>query len=305
MSKIKIEEIESVTTASPNSGDLTITPNGSGVFEVAGEENDGTLQLNSIGNTNKVKIKSPNNSAAQNYTMVLPATSPTADRFLKVDSISGSGATAVGQLGYHTHTQADLTQLNANDFDSGTISADRYSITGSQGGGYQLIQKAEPSTSTSEVIFSNLAEGMYKLMMTTVGNDNGRLKMNWLNSSGNAYSSLYVGSYWCITTTDSFNPSSSQTTIDFYESYDRTLHYHECEINIGSPTNNYTNTNFMIAKGFTRNKENSATEFFVTFGSSNTTDRIHGLKIFFADGGTARTLEQGTKILLYKYNETQ
>ena len=195
MSKIKIEEIESVTTASPNSGDLTITPNGSGVFEVAGEENDGSLQLNSIEQRNKVKIQSPNITAAQNYTMILPETSPTANRFLKVDSIQSgtSGATAVGQLGYHTHTPADLTQLNANNFDSGTIGADRYSITGSQGGGYQLIQKAEPSTSTSEVIFSNLAEGMYKLMMTTVANNSGKIRMNWLDSSGNAYSSLYLG----------------------------------------------------------------------------------------------------------------
>jgi hypothetical protein len=304
MSKIKIEEIESVTTASPNSGDLTITPDGSGVFEVAGEDDNGSLQLNTINQTNNIKIKSPSSSVAQNYTMILPATSPTADKFLKVDSISGSGATAVGQLGYHTQTPADLTQLNANNFDSGTIGADRYSITGSQGGGYQLIQKAEPSTSTSEVIFSNLAVGMYKLMMTIVGNNAGRPKMNWLNSSGSAYSSLNLGYYWCTTSTDSFNASGGQTNIDFYDNVDRTLHYHECEINIGTPTNNHSNPNLMMAKGFTRNESNSATELFVTFGSSNYTDRIHGLKIFFADGGTARTLEQGTKILLYKYNET-
>ena len=300
MSKIKIDEIEAQTTNS----DLTITPDGSGVFEVAGEENDGTLQFNSIGNTNKVKIKSPNNSAAQNYTMVLPASSLTADRFLKVDSISGSGATAVGQLGYHTHTPADLTQLNANDFDSGTISADRYSINGSQGGGYQLIQKAEPSTSTSEIIFSNLAVGMYKLMMTTVANDNGRPKMNWLTSSGSAYSNLSVATYYCTGSTDSFAISGSQTNIDFFESLDRLIHYYELEINIGTPTNNHSNPNYMMANGFARNEANSAVKVFVTFPSSNYTDRIHGLKIFFADGGTARTLEQGTKILLYKYNET-
>jgi len=299
MSKIKIDEIEAVTS----DGDLTITPDGTtGAFEVAGENSDGTLQLNSFGDTNKVKIKSPNSSAAQNYTMILPTTSPTADNFLKVDSIqSGSGATAIGQLGYHTHTPADLTQLNANNFDSGTIGADRYSITGSQGGGYQLIQKAEPSTSTSEVIFSNLAEGMYKLMMTTVANNSGKIRMNWLDSSGNAYSSLYLGYYYCTNTTDAFNASSGQTNITFYDHVDRTLHYYECEINIGSPTSNYTNTNFMITKGFTRNEPNSASEIFVTFGSNNTTDRIHGLKIFLTD---ARTFEQGTKILLYKYNET-
>ena len=187
MSKIKIEEIESVTTASPNSGNLTITPNGTGVFEVAGEENvltnDGILQLNSVGNTNKVKIKSPNSSAAQNYTMILPASSPTADRFLKVDSISGSGATAVGQLGYHTHTPVDLTQLNADNFDSGTILADRYSLKGTQGAGFQLVQKqtVTESNSITAIDFTNLEDGgLYKMYIT-----------RW-DSTQNTNPSLYI-----------------------------------------------------------------------------------------------------------------
>ena len=47
MSKIKVQQIE------PNSSnsDLTITPNGTGIFEIIGK-NNGTLQLNSINNIN-------------------------------------------------------------------------------------------------------------------------------------------------------------------------------------------------------------------------------------------------------------
>ena len=62
MSKIKIDEIEAVTT----NGDFTITPNGSGVFEVANREREASMQLNSVGNTNKDNVRSPSSSVAQN-----------------------------------------------------------------------------------------------------------------------------------------------------------------------------------------------------------------------------------------------
>ena len=132
MSKIKIEEIESVTTASPNNGDLTITPNGSGVFEVAGEENDGTLQLNSVGNINKIKIRAPNSNAAQNYTMILPASGPTNNKFLKVDTISGSGSNAVGQLSFADEPTYNITSINASNISSGVLDSDRFGTLSAQ-----------------------------------------------------------------------------------------------------------------------------------------------------------------------------
>jgi len=314
MSKIKVSDIE------PNSlnSDLTITPNGTGIFEVIGK-NNGTLQINSINNIDKVKIKSPPNSAAQNYTMILPTSSPTANKFLKIDSITGSGSSAIGQLEFAT-PPADLTQLNANNFTSGTIAADRYNLTGSVGGGLQLIQKAEPSVSTSTITFSNLENGgMYRLLMNTLCNGAGRVKMEWLDSSGNPYSNkihyanyrvdAIAGSSWANNLNDDYwDNDSSASVIDFKCGLsDSNRYYFECEIGTGIPTSNYTKNNFMIAKGLARGIGRSKTELFAGFkesgGQPQTTDRIYGIKIYFQSGSIAKTFESGTKILLYKYNQ--
>jgi hypothetical protein len=64
-----------------------------------GSEN-GTLQLNCSQNSHGVKISSPAHSAGQSYELILPTGNVTADKFLKVASVSGSGATGIGQLSF-------------------------------------------------------------------------------------------------------------------------------------------------------------------------------------------------------------
>ena len=59
---------------------------------------DGTLQLNCSQNSHGVKLRSPAHSAGQSYTLTLPTGNLTAGNVLKINSISGSGTTAVGQL---------------------------------------------------------------------------------------------------------------------------------------------------------------------------------------------------------------
>ena len=93
---VQANELNTSTT----NGNIKVTPNGTGLFEIKGNTNDGTLQLNCNQNSHGVKIKSPAHSAAQSYTLILPDNQIAADKFLKVKSISGSGATAVGQLEY-------------------------------------------------------------------------------------------------------------------------------------------------------------------------------------------------------------
>ena len=63
-------------------------------------QTEGYLQLNCAENSHGVKLKSPAHSAGQSYTLILPDNQIAADKVLKVKSISGSGATAVGQLEY-------------------------------------------------------------------------------------------------------------------------------------------------------------------------------------------------------------
>ena len=95
MSKVIVDEIQTDTT----NGNVRVIPNGTGALEVKGAGgDDAILQLNCSAQSHGVKIKSPAHSAGQSYTMILPDNQIAADKYLKVKSITGSGATAVGQL---------------------------------------------------------------------------------------------------------------------------------------------------------------------------------------------------------------
>ena len=80
--------------------DLDLYPNGTGAVEIGGNTNPGTLILNCESNSHGIKLQSPAHSAGQSYTLKFPTGNVTADRFLKVASITGSGTTGVGQLSF-------------------------------------------------------------------------------------------------------------------------------------------------------------------------------------------------------------
>jgi len=79
---------------------LRLRPKGTGVIEALGDTNPGSIQLNCEANSHGIKLTSPAHSAGQSYELKFPTGNVTADRFLKVASITGSGATAVGQLSF-------------------------------------------------------------------------------------------------------------------------------------------------------------------------------------------------------------
>jgi hypothetical protein len=89
-----------ITITDGANGNITATPNGTGLIEIGGGTNPGTIQLNCESNSHGIKLQSPPHSASQSYTLKFPTGNVTADRFLKVDSITGSGTTAVGQLSF-------------------------------------------------------------------------------------------------------------------------------------------------------------------------------------------------------------
>ena len=126
---VQAREINTTTT----NGNIKVTPNGTGLFEIKGNTNDGTLQLNCNQNSHGVKIKSPAHSAGQSYTLILPDNQIAADKVLKVKSISGSGATAVGQLEY----------------------ADAGGGGGTGGGGEQIFFESENAMDSDYAISSN------------------------------------------------------------------------------------------------------------------------------------------------------
>ena len=89
-----------ITITDGANGNITATPNGTGFVEIGGNTNPGTIQLNCESNSHGIKLQSPPHSSSQSYTLKFPTGNVTADRFLKVDSVTGSGTTGVGQLSF-------------------------------------------------------------------------------------------------------------------------------------------------------------------------------------------------------------
>jgi len=77
---------------------LRLRPKGTGLIEAMGASNPGSIQLNCENNSHGIKLTSPPHSSSQSYEIKFPTSNITAGTFLKVDSITGSGTTAVGQL---------------------------------------------------------------------------------------------------------------------------------------------------------------------------------------------------------------
>jgi len=89
---------------------------------------DGTLQLNCSQNSHGVKLASPAHSAGQSYTLKLPTGNLTAGNVLKINSISGSGTTAIGQL----EAPSQLTMPNQPCFQARNTTTDTSVSTGTQ-----------------------------------------------------------------------------------------------------------------------------------------------------------------------------
>jgi hypothetical protein len=80
--------------------DLDLLAKGTGHVTIMGDTNPGSIQLNCEQNSHGIKLTSPAHSANQSYELKFPTGNVTADRFLKVASVSGSGTTGVGQLSF-------------------------------------------------------------------------------------------------------------------------------------------------------------------------------------------------------------
>ena len=80
--------------------DLDLLAKGTGLVTVRGNDNPGSIRLNCESNSHGIKLTSPAHSANQSYELKFPTGNVTADRFLKVESVSGSGTTGIGQLSF-------------------------------------------------------------------------------------------------------------------------------------------------------------------------------------------------------------
>ena len=126
-----------------NKEKLITTDNGIEIKGDSSSSTDGSIQLNCSANSHGVKIKSPNHSAGQSYTIILPDNQIAVNKILKVKSISGSGSTAIGQLEFADDTDTALPTASSSTLGgikvgtnlsidgNGVLSASQLSLTSS------------------------------------------------------------------------------------------------------------------------------------------------------------------------------
>ena len=136
-----------VTNAKTN---FTSTSSAAGLQIKGDGTTDGTLQLNCSQNSHGIKLASPAHSAGQSYTLKFPTNNVTAGSALVVDSITGSGTTATGQLTFGS--AGGLNLISTTNVTSGTANVDITSGIDSTYVNYQLIiNDLHPATDAQEI----------------------------------------------------------------------------------------------------------------------------------------------------------
>jgi hypothetical protein len=115
-----------VTNAKTN---FTTTSSAAGLQIKGDGTTAGALQLNCEQNSHGIKLQSPAHSSSQSYTLKFPTGNVTADRFLKVASVSGSGTTGIGQLSFAEAGGGAFTLLQSTTASSASLVAFNSLIT--------------------------------------------------------------------------------------------------------------------------------------------------------------------------------
>ena len=170
-----------VTDAKTN---FVSTSSGAGLQIKGDGTTDGTLQLNCRVNSHGIKLASPPHSAGQSYTLTFPTGNVTADKFLKVASVSGSGTTGVGQLSFA---------------DAG-------------GGMFEFISSTDVTSDVAQVDFTSFSTDYsdFKLIVQNlhIENDNQNPEIRYFNNAG----SIVTGSFYDFTYHGYVDGSANENT---------------------------------------------------------------------------------------------
>jgi len=175
-------------TTSTSNGNVKVTPNGTGVFEVKGAGgNDGTLQLNCSANSHGIKLKSPPHSAGASYTLTFPNTDGNANQVLKTDG--SGGLDWVDQTTAYTNSSVD-SHLNTSSASSSQVlswnGSDYAWVAQSSGGGgiSNLVEDTTPQLGGNLDMQANNITGTGTITANSVANTaNGMRKITASTSS--------------------------------------------------------------------------------------------------------------------------
>ena len=116
---------------------------------------DGTLQLNCSQNSHGVKLRSPAHSSGQSYTLTLPTGNVTADKVLKVASVSGSGTTGIGQLSFADAGGGAFEKISTSDLGDGSTASVQFNTLSTDYVDFRVVVTGLESVTHQEVF------GMY------------------------------------------------------------------------------------------------------------------------------------------------
>ena len=231
---------------------ILLAPNGTGVVEIKGNTNEGTLQLNCENNSHGVKIKAPPHSAGQSYTLTLPS-SITNNYYLKTD---GSGNLSFAEVPTETKpTVADVSQTIA------PATATTINITGSNFVSIPIVQFVNASTgaitSANTVSFTSasslsvnltLASGNYFVRIENPDGNSGRSTNNIITASTAPSFSTAAGSLGSIagdfSGTVATIAGSSDSTIAFSETTNVLTNASQANCTLNSSTGVITTSDF-------------------------------------------------------------
>ena len=186
-----------------------------------GSEN-GTLQLNCSQNSHGVKISSPAHSSGQSYELILPTGNVTADKFLKVASVSGSGTTGVGQLSFADAGAGASNSFFAYDFSSNGTSGDLVYTTElfDDGGNYDTSNGRYTCPSAGKYLFmakaySNQDNANNNIQFRKNGSDFGGGSDGFAFAYSTHFSSTITGIF-DLAQNDYINVRSSNTVYSNY-----------------------------------------------------------------------------------------
>ena len=187
MSKLNVNELEANGT---NSNLEVVTKGTGGVCEIKGVTNDGTLQLNPSAQNYGVKLKSPADSAGQNYTLSLPDNQIATGKLLKVKSLTGSGTTAEAQLEFTDTPPSTYTNLQAPNINNGVLNSARIgNFPAASGGSLKLINKTVVASgqTPNTISFTGLEDNAHYLIIAKdikTANTTNYITGTFLNADG-------------------------------------------------------------------------------------------------------------------------
>ena len=129
-----------------------VTTSSSAGLQIKGDNTTaGALQLNCEQNSHGIKLQSPAHSANQSYTLKFPTGNVTADKVLKVASVTGSGATGVGQLSFADDSGGLVLLQTVTASNDTTVTVGSSSLFTSTYKVYQIhVINAHPTDNTVE-----------------------------------------------------------------------------------------------------------------------------------------------------------